>query len=105
MRPSVVSKRGEMLQQIVNGVVGKMMKKAVHENEVITLGRADTILGYIGYDKVSSKAALCLTNVRGIDIHAGVVNVGEQRGVGARPAAHVKDTVDRAQIIMSEHRS
>ena len=91
-----------MLQQIVNGVVGKMMKKAVHENEVITLGRADAILGYIGYDKVSSKAALSLTNIRGVDIHAGVVNVGEESRVGARPAADIKDAMDRTQIIMSE---
>ena len=75
--------RREMLQQIVNGVVGKMMKKTVHENEVITLGRADAVPGYIDYHKVSSKAALRLTNVRGIDIHAGVVNVGEESRVGA----------------------
>ena len=93
-----------MLQQIVNGVVGKMMKKAVHENEVITLGRADAVLGYVGYDKVSSKTALSLTNIRGVDVHAGVVHVGEESSVSTRPAAYVKDTVNRTQIIVSEDR-
>src|SRR5689334_23287870 len=94
---------GEMLQQIANGVVGKMMKKAVYENEVITLGRAHAVPGYIGYYKVSSKPALCLPNVRGIDIHTGVINAGEQSSVSTRSAAYVKHAADRAQIIMGQH--
>ena len=80
-----------------------MVKKTVHQDEIVTAGRNGFGRGDVRNQKIAMITVPRQLNVAFIDVDSQIFGVCEARCVGARPAADIQDGSYLFQVVVPEN--